>query len=172
MNKKVLLLLFLLPVILYAQETKHSKGMKEIQFGGGKTDLGYYGEAGFHNVLSTRFKLGGVILYEAAKYKTIIFKSVYFLPELRYKPIDLGNYLFINLGIGGVLNYSIIDLSATVENGKSVTGMNYGAELFIEPEFYVSDNIMLYGVIKRMWVTDRFLGTTILLGGVGVKYSF
>lgn len=172
MTKKVLLLLFLYPAILYAQEEKHSKGMKEIQFGGGKTDLGYYGEAGYHTVLSNRLKLGGVILFETAKYKTITFKSMYVLPELRYKPLDLGKYIFVNLGIGAVVNYSSIDLSATIENAENKTGINYGGELFIEPEFYVTENLILYGIIRRMWVTEKFLGTTILMGGVGFKYSF
>lgn len=172
MNKKLLLLLFLYPIILQAQETKHLKGTKEIQFGVGKSDLGYYGEAGFHSVLSNRLKLGGVALFETAKYKTITFKSVYILPELRYKPLDLGKYIFINLGIGAVVNYSSIDLSATIENAKNKTGVNYGGEIFIEPEFYVTENLILYGIIRRMWVTEKILGTTILLGGVGVKYSF
>lgn len=172
MNKKILLLFFLYPAILFAQETKHLKGMKEIQFGGGKSDLGYYGEAGFHTILSNSLKLGGVLLFETAKYKTITFKSMYVLPELRYKPFDLGKYIFINLGIGAVVNYNSIDLSATIENAENKTGINYGGEIFIEPEFYVTENFILYGIIRRMWVTERILGTTILMGGVGVKYSF
>ena len=138
MKKKVLTII-IASTCGFAFAQKHVQGMKDVLIGGGKSDLGYYGEIGFNKVASSKVKFGATLLYESAKYKTAKFNTVYLMPELKYAPINIKSILYINAGLGLVANYSGFQMEGFAKKND----LNYGFELLIEPEIYISQSFIV-----------------------------
>jgi hypothetical protein len=160
-----------IPSVLWAQDVRHLKGMKDFRVGGGLTKLGYYGNLGFGYNLSSKINIGGDLMYEAGNLNGFLFSSSYLMAGLNFNPFNINETLYLNVGAGLIGSFTSLNELKGLKEETKKTGFNVGAYAGPELDFFLSNRIILNAYYRQAYLPMSYMGTMVYFIGGGLKFS-
>jgi len=154
-------------VLLFTQKCSAQlvEGQKAVDFGGGKSDIGLFANAGFVFYLPGKFSIRAGSFFETGNPYQFSYRNIGFDALFRYDLVNLYNILYINPQAGPTINYDHI---SPVKKAFS-SSFNAGLKLGIEAEALLNEKFSFIAFFNQLVLARKNFGNQRYNYGLGVR---